>query len=450
MAYIAPSATDADKKKNELLQKIIEKAIPLVDLYSASLISAALNRSEKEYQELTSKYETPVEGNCPPYTLSSRTLADFIQKIIWPQTYKFDSGWTDAPNQDKKSCAMRGIGLNQITVANLKSLLGNGASSNKSAWESLWGYFLNKTDIKDQAVQDAYKKSVDASKELDKLINELVGVANFDNNIEERQRVLYTLGGNDLISSIFYTNFLCTDASGKIIRLIANEPYLGYLYADIIWSSGMQAISGVGLKTPALGIVADDSGLAKEKRNIYAQWITKTNQSRPGTNLSRPDITNSNGKIDPGKLQTFAVSNNHKPINRTVKLDDKATYQANVAQAVLQDKLWLHVVPTLLKRHLQIVDLTSDTTAEQFKKYFEDAEGRLGFNPFDAKAFKDQATQRLGLNGSSLGEVSNLSMLAIIGELLCNNQASFQLNKLERNFLNVKYALYSGFTIDIP
>ena len=120
-----------------------------------------------------------------------------------------------------------------------------------------------------------------------------------------------------------------------------------------------------------------------------------------------------------------------------------------VEEYTKKDKLWLHVVPTLIKRHLQIVDLTNEGEAEKFKKYFEDAEARLGFNPFDTETFKKQATQRLGLNGSSLGEVSNLSMLAIIGELLCNNQASFQLNKLERNFLNVKYALYSNFTLTI-
>ena len=115
MPYTPPSATPEEKKKQEIMQQVIQKTVGVVDILARTMVDSALGRT---YANKSSSYDFELNQNEPKsqtYKLSTPTLVDFVQKIVWPNTYVFDSGWTEPPNQEKKGGAMRGIGITAAT-----------------------------------------------------------------------------------------------------------------------------------------------------------------------------------------------------------------------------------------------------------------------------------------------------------------------------------------------
>ena len=423
MAFIAPSATAEDKKKQEILQQIIQKATPVVDIIARTMVDEALGRT---YASNSSSYDVALSKATPEsqqYKLSTPTLVDFVQKIVWPNTYIFDPNWTEPPNQLADGGSMRGIGSNAGSQANTDVIFGTKIIG--KAKQTSW--FKNASP-ETQKVMD----------ELEKLYAEFTKTFN-QKDLAERKNIVYVLGGNDLIGSLFYTYFLCSIGSGKAITLMANDPYMGYLYADAIWNSGPSSITSED--TDELGKLGISHQPTQEMYN--SKKVDKTSYdnklgSNPGTITKQGAPT----------AETFAKSNVCEDISFNIKIDSKE-YSDAISASAKTDKIFKYAPLWLLARHRQIKALTSDSKKTNFETFFSQIEARLGFVPFSMDAFKNQATARLGIDGDK-ANVSNVSMLAIIGELLClNSEGMFNLNEYEKKFLAVKYAQYKTFVLTV-
>lgn len=423
MPFTPPSATPAEKKKQEIMQQVIQKTVGVVDILARTMVDSALGRTydangSSSYDVALSK--TPPERQ--PYKLSTPTLVDFIQKIVWPNTYVFDSGWTEPPNQEKKGGAMRGIGITAATETT--NIFGTAIIN--SALKTSW--YKNATTETQKAIID-----------LDKLYREFINTVPLDD--EGKKNVVYTFGSNDLIGSLFYTYFLCNSVSGYAITLMANDPYMGYLFADVMWNSGPNSI--ISKEEDDLGSL----GIAYQPtQKVFDRFKLKDYKNSPddgyviGTNI----ISNLGNPFATG----FAKERVGTDIPFDVKIDDK-NFKDELSKSAKSDRIFRYAPFWLLARQRQIAYLTSNQKQETFDTFFKNIETRLGFVPFSMDAFKNQATRRLGLEGNG-DSVSNLSMLAIIGELLCTNTKSmFTLNEYEKKFLAMKYAQYSNFEISI-
>ncbi len=428
MAFIAPSATAEDKKKQEILQQIIQKATPVVDIIARTMVDEALGRT---YASNSSSYDVALsKPESQPYKLSTPTLVDFVQKIVWPNTYIFDSGWTDAPNGDKEGGAMRGIGTNAGNSANTDGIFGTAILSRV------------KTTSYYAAASDDLKKSID---ELGKVYTQFkTSFKDQNGNLETRKNIVYVLGTSDLVGSLFYTYFLCSQGAGQPIRLMANDPYMGYLFADFVWNSGPSSIisedrddfGAIGITFQPTGELWKSLPEPKPTGFYYGKkdWLFSTGKNRL-------DVTNF-------ALQTTGVPK-YVDIPFTTKIEDKTAFDEAIAAAAKTDNIFKYAPFWLLARQRQIKLLTNSANKDKFENYFKPIAERIGFVPFSMDTFQKQAINRLGIEGDGK-EVSNMSMIAIIGELLCaNTKGMFNLNEYEKKFLAVKYALYKSFKITI-
>lgn len=427
MPYVPPSATPEEKKKQEIMQQVIQKVVSVVDILACTMVDAALPGRGYTSPPTSSLYDLELSQASPKsqtYKLSTPTLVNFIQKIVWPNTYIFDPNWTDPPNQEKKGGAMRGI---NITAADqTQNIFGTAliTSAKKTS------YYYN-------ASEDT-KKTID---ELGKLYTQFIKLVPSSDD-EGKKNIVYTFGSNDLIGSLFYTFFLCNQPSGYAIRLMANDPYMGYLFADFIWNSGPNSITSTEVDADGkIGIHAQPT------EKIYKDLKLKPFKNNPddGYNLGTPIILAND--LSMPTAGTFALDvGTDIPFN--VKIEDK-TFKDELSKSVKSDKIFRYAPFWISGRRRQIAFLTSNQKEETFKSFFKDIESKLGFIPFSMDTFKTQAIARLGLEGGS-SKVSNISMLAIIGELLCNNsKAMFTLNEYEKKFLAMKYAQYSNFKVTV-
>ena len=422
--FIPPSSSTEDKKKQELLQQIIQKIVTVGDILAQTMVDQALGRT---YASNSSSYDIALSQTTPesqPYKLSTPTLVDFVQKIVWPNTYIFDPNWTEPPNQEKDGGSMRGIGSNAGSKANTDVIFG--------------------TTIIGKAKQTSWFKN--ASPETKKVMDELEKLyAEFTKTFKqdvlaERKNIVYVLGGNDLIGSLFYTYFLCSGgSSGKAITLMANDPYMGYLYADMIWNSGPSSITSTDKDDLGeLGISYQPTQEMYTSKKVDKTSYNNKLGSDPGTRTGQGAPT----------AETFAKSNVCTDIPFNIKIDSKE-YSDAISASAKTDKIFKYAPLWLLARHRQIKALTSDPKTTKFDTFFKQIEERLGFVPFKMDTFKNQAIARLGIEGDR-ANVSNVSMLAIIGELLClNSKGMFALNEYEKKFLAVKYAQYRTFELAV-
>lgn len=430
MAFIAPSATEADKKKQELLQQIIQKATPVVDIIARTMVDEALGRT---HSSNSSSYDVALSKPTPesqPYKLSTPTLVDFVQKIVWPNTYIFDSGWTDAPNGDKEGGAMRGIGTNAGNSANTDGIFGTAILSRVKNTS----YYA--------AASDDLKKSID---ELGKVYTQFkTSFKDQNDNLETRKNIVYVLGTSDLVGSLFYTYFLCSQGAGQPIRLMANDPYMGYLFADFVWNSGPSSV---------ISEDRDDFGAIGITFQPTKELVDKTTDKSTlvGYNIgSQVRLYNAGAKrLDVTNFALQNTTSKYVDIPFTTKIEDKKAFDEAITAAAKTDNIFKYAPFWLLARQRQIKLLTNSANKDKFENYFKPITERIGFVPFSMDTFQKQAINRLGIEGDGK-EVSNMSMIAIIGELLCaNTKGMFNLNEYEKKFLAVKYALYKSFKITI-
>lgn len=427
MAFIAPSATAEDKKKQEILQQIIQKATPVVDIIARTMVDEALGRT---YASNSSSYDVALsKPESQPYKLSTPTLVDFVQKIVWPNTYIFDSGWTDAPNGDKEGGAMRGIGTNAGNSANTDGIFGT-AILNKVKTTSYYA-----------AASDDLKKSID---ELGKVYTQFkTSFKDQNDNLETRKNIVYVLGTSDLVGSLFYTYFLCSQGAGQPIRLMANDPYMGYLFADFVWNSGPSSI---------ISEDKDDFGAIGITFQPTKELWSTLKPPPTGFYYGQKEWLSNSTRLDVTKFALQNFTNGPQPyvdIPFTTKIEDKKAFDEAITAAAKTDNIFKYAPFWLLARQRQIKLLTNSANKDKFENYFKPITVRIGFVPFSMDTFQKQAINRLGIEGDGK-EVSNMSMIAIIGELLCaNTKGMFNLNEYEKKFLAVKYALYKSFKITI-
>lgn len=421
--FIPPSTDPADKKKQELLNQVIQKLTNVGDILARTMVDDALGRT---YANNSSSYDIALTKSTPEsqtYKLSTPTLVDFIQKIVWPNTYIFDPNWTEPPNQSKEGGTMRGIGSNAGSKANTDVIFG----STIIGKAKLTSWFKNASPETQKVVG-----------ELERLYGQLIQTFKQD-DLADRKNIVYVLGSNNLVGSLFYTYFLCSGGSGKAITLMANDPYMGYLYADAVWNSGPSSITStdkddlgeLGISYQPTKIMLDPGPLKKVTNPPYDEYGSKTR-----TNTGVP------------LAETFAKDYACKDIPFNIKIDSKE-YPDAIGASAKTDRIFKYAPLWLLARQRQIQALTADSATQKFDTFFKEIEARIGFVPFNKDAFKNQATARLGI-GTPGDQISNVSMLAVIGELLClNSKGMFNLNDYEKKFLAVKYALYKGFNLKI-
>lgn len=139
--------------------------------------------------------------------LSQLTHLDFIIKVVRPLIFHWDSGWADHP-KDKNGVTMRGVTLPTFIDSFDFLYIAQGTSGTQEAAQQINTKYPN------------WKKDVELSKQL---MYKICGSSNAD--------ILY----------IFY--YLITSESRWPIAVMSEDPYLGYLLAESVWTVGTDVYS---------------------------------------------------------------------------------------------------------------------------------------------------------------------------------------------------------------